>query len=81
MHMLCLFFSVFGEFLAPPICLEYKLKRIEWLTMDPSGRKYSWNNAKEAGGEKDCLVCVDIGSIDLGVNAEFTHSHTHKSRS
>ena len=55
MCMLCLFFSVFGEFQAPPIGLEYELQRVEWFSMDSFGRKYSWNNAKEDRGKKDCF--------------------------
>ena len=52
MGMLRLFFSVFGEFQAPLIGLEYELKRVESFTMDPLGRKYSWNDAKGDEGEK-----------------------------
>ena len=56
MRMFCLFFSVFGDFQAPRIGLEYELKRVESCTMDPFGRKYSWNDAEEDGGEKkDCF--------------------------
>ena len=43
-------FSIFGEFQAPPYRLEYKLKCVESFTMDPFGRKYSWNDAKEDWG-------------------------------
>ena len=53
MHMLRL--SIFGEFQAPPIGQEYELKRVESLTMDPFGRKYSWNDAKEGKEKKDCF--------------------------
>ena len=35
MHMLRLFFSVFGEFQAPPIALEYELQPLELFTIDP----------------------------------------------
>ena len=45
MHMLRLFFSVFGEFHAPPIGLEHELKHVELFTMDPFLRKYSWKDA------------------------------------
>ena len=41
MCMLRLFFSVFAEFQAPPIGLEYELQRVESFTIDPFGRKYS----------------------------------------
>ena len=37
MCMLCLFFSVLGEFQAPPIGLEYELQcfgRFQWIRMD-----------------------------------------------
>ena len=47
-HMLRLFFSVFGEFQAPPIGLEYDLLRFESCSVNPSGRKYSWNWKKWA---------------------------------
>ena len=50
MHMLRLFFSIFGEFQAPPIGLEYKLQRVESVTMDSFGCKHSGNDAKEDGG-------------------------------
>ena len=50
MHMLHLFFSIFGEFQAPPIGLEYELQRVE--SLDLFGRKYFWNDASE-DGEKD----------------------------
>ena len=51
MHMLRLFF-VFGEFQAPSIGLEYVLKCVESLSMDPFGCKFSWNDAKEDGGKR-----------------------------
>ena len=51
--MLGLFFYVFGEFQGPPIGLEYELKHAESFTMDPFGRKYVWNYAKEDRGRKD----------------------------
>ena len=56
-HMLHLFLSVFGEFQAPP----YDLKCVESLTMDPCGRKYSWNDDKEE--KKIVLVRVDMASV------------------
>ena len=62
MHMLPLFF-VFCEFQAPPIGLEYELRRVEPFTMDPFGRKYSWNDAKEDGGKKIVLVHVDMAWV------------------
>ena len=65
MRMLHLFFSVFGEFQAPSIGLEYELKCVQSLTIDPFGRKYSWNNAKEEGGKKIVLVCLDVPSESL----------------
>ena len=51
MRMLRLLFSIFGEFQAPPISLECELQRFESFSVDPCGRKYSWNDAKE--GKKD----------------------------
>ena len=51
MCMLRLLFSSFGEIEVLPIGLEYELKPVELFTMDPC--KYSWNDAKEDGGEKD----------------------------
>ena len=59
MCMLRLFFSVFGEFQAPPRGLEYELQCFESFSVDLFGRKYSWNNAEEDGGKKIVLVCVD----------------------
>ena len=47
MHMLLLLFSVFGEFQAPPIGLEDELQCVESFSMDPFGRKYSWNHPKK----------------------------------
>ena len=57
-----LFFCVFGEFLAPPIGLEYQLKCIESFTRDLFGHKYSWNDAVEDGGEKDNFGACGHGS-------------------
>ena len=58
MHLLHLFFSIFGEFQAPPIAVEYDLQCIEPFTMDLSGRKYSWSDAEENGGGNDrCGMC------------------------
>ena len=51
--MLCLIFSIFGEFQAPPIGwnMNYSMfSRLEWICF---GRKYSWNDAKEDRGKKD----------------------------
>ena len=42
-----------GECQAPPIGLEYELQRFQSFSVDPSGRKYSWNDAEEDGGKKD----------------------------
>ena len=53
MSILRLFLSVFGEFQAPPIGLEYELKRVESFTVDPFGRQWSWNDAEEDEGKKD----------------------------
>ena len=39
--MLCLFFSVFGEFQAAPVGLEYELQRVELFSVGPFGCKYS----------------------------------------
>ena len=35
-----------------PIGLEFELKRVESFSMDPFGRKYSWNDAEEDGGKR-----------------------------
>ena len=35
--------------------LEYELQRFRSFSVDPYGRKYSWNNAKEDGEKKDCF--------------------------
>ena len=53
MHKLRLFFSVSGEFQAPPIGLEYELQRVESFSVDLCGCKYSWNDAEEDGGKTD----------------------------
>ena len=58
MCMLLLFFSVFGEFQTPPVDLEYELKLAESFTLDPFGCKYSWNDAEEDGGKKDCYGII-----------------------
>ena len=55
MHMLCLFNSVFFLFQVPPMSLEYELQRFESFSEDPSGCKYSWNDAVKDGGKKDCF--------------------------
>ena len=52
MHMLRLFFSVFGKFQATPIGLEYELQHFESFSVDLFGHQYSWNEAKEDWGEK-----------------------------
>ena len=59
MHSLSLFFSNFGEFQVPPIGLEYELQCFESFSVDPFGRKYSWNDAEEDRGKKIVLVHVD----------------------
>ena len=35
--------------------LEYELQCVESFSMDPFGCKYSWNDAKEDGGKKECF--------------------------
>ena len=52
MRMLCLFFSVFGEFQAPPISLECELQRFESFSVDLCGHKYSRNDVKTDRGKK-----------------------------
>ena len=52
MLMLNLFFSVFGEFQAPPIGLEYELQRVESFSVDLLGCKLTWKDAKEDRGKK-----------------------------
>ena len=52
-------FSVFGECQAPPIGLEYEQQRFRSFSVDPYGRKYSWNDDEEDGGKKIVLVRVD----------------------
>ena len=49
MRMLRLFFSILGEFKAPPRGLEYELQHFELFSVDPCGRRYSWNDAEEDG--------------------------------
>ena len=73
MHMLRLFFSIFGEFQTPPMGVEYELKRVELFTMGPFGHKYSWNDAEgDMGKKKIVLVRADTalvlsgGKITLG---------------
>ena len=58
-RMLCLFFSFFGEFQAPPRGLEYELQHFESFSVDPCGRKYSWNDAEKEGEKKIIWVRVD----------------------
>ena len=48
MHMLRLFFSVFGEFQAP-YRLEYELQRVESFTMDLFGRSYPETIPRKTG--------------------------------
>ena len=55
MGTLCLFFSVFGEFQAPPNDQECELQCFQSFSVDPYGHKYSWNDAEEDGGKKDCF--------------------------
>ena len=60
MHMLRHFFSVFGEFQAPPIGwnMNYSmLSHLQWFYLE---RKYSWNDAEEDGEKKIVLVHVDM---------------------
>ena len=67
----------FGEFQAPPRGLEYELQRTESFSVDPCGRRYSWNDAEEDRGKKRLfLVRVDkvlkccptfFGSVNLTV--------------
>ena len=52
MCMLHPFFSIFSECQAPPIGLEYELQRFRSFSLEPYGRKYSWNDAEEDGGKK-----------------------------
>ena len=52
MRMLRLFFSVFGEFRTLPIVLGYELQRFRSFSVDPYGRRYSWNDAEEDRGKK-----------------------------
>ena len=52
MRMLHLFFSVFGEFQAPFIGLEYELQCVESFTVDQFGRKYNWNDVEEDGKKR-----------------------------
>ena len=55
MHMLRVFFSIFGECQVPPRGLEYELQRFQSLSVDPCGRKYSWNVPEEDGEKKVCF--------------------------
>ena len=59
MRMLRLFYHVFGECQAPPIGLDYALQCFRLFSVDPYGRKYSWNDAEEDGGKKIIFVRVD----------------------
>ena len=62
-RMLCLVFSVFGEFRMPPRGPGYELQRFESFSVDPCGRKYSWNNAEEDGGKKTKIVSARVDSV------------------
>ena len=65
MHMLRFFSSVFGEFQAPPIGLEYE-QRVVSFTMDS---KYSWNDIKEDGGQ---IVLVGLNMALKTAAPNFT---------
>ena len=43
-----------------PVGLEYEPQRVETFTMDPFGRRYSWNDAEEDGVKKIVLARVDM---------------------
>ena len=55
MHMLRVFFSVFGECQVPPLGLECERQHFRLFSVDLYGRNYSWNDAEEDGGKKDNL--------------------------
>ena len=76
-RFLLLLSTVFGEFKAPPIGLEYELQRVESFTMDPFGRKYSWNDAEEDGGEKIVLLRVDVAWSYLLLCLPQSRFHSH----
>ena len=69
MRMLRLFYHVFGECQAPPIGLDYALQCFRLFSVDPYGRKYSWNDAEEDGGKKDSFGTCGHGlrnTVSLG---------------
>ena len=69
----------FGEFQVPPIGLEYELLHFESFSVDPFGRKYSWNEAKEHGGGNIVLVREDMAWDDADENNTFWHTVACKS--
>ena len=84
-----LLFSIFGEFQAPSIGLEYELQCVESFPVDPFVCKYSWNNAKESSfPKKDCFgtcgrglrrrspVAERYGTSSWRASQEVTLGHT-----
>ena len=61
--------------------LEYELQRVEALTMDPFGRKYSWNNSEKDWVKKDCFgTCghgLRGGRLQQLSEPTIQHSHLH----
>ena len=74
MRMLHLFFSISGEFQAPPIGLEYELQRVESFTVDPFGGKYSWNDAEEDGWKKEIAPRETSTDNIGGITYNLIHS-------
>ena len=78
MRMFHLFFYIFGEFQASPIGLEYEVQHVESFTIDPFGRKYSWNNATEDRGKKDHFSKCGHGLREKGNLQEETGKHKRR---
>ena len=62
MHMLRLFFSIFGEFQAPPIGwnMNYSVfTRFQWIRLDANILEIMLKKTRE----KIVLICVDMASV------------------
>ena len=74
--LLC-FCSVFATYR-----LEYELQRVEAFTMDPFGRKYSWNNSEKDWVKKDCFgTCDMVWEEDASSSSQNQRSNIHTSTS
>ena len=74
----------FGWISSATYRIEYELQRVESFTMNPFGHKYSWNDAKEAGGKKDCFsTCghgLRVGRATCGLLTQLAFMWVGKAR-